>query len=261
MDRILGIARRHGLRVLEDCAQSPGVRYRGRSVGSLGDAGVFSLTATKNINSGEGGVLVTDDPRVAMKARLIRNHAEAVAEADWPDEDLVNLVGMNFRLTELQAAVGIAQLEQLDARNRVRNENGAYLFGRLAHIPELVPQQAEPGSEPVCYLAKWRYLPGDGMPSKDELVAAMVAEGVPLVGGYHRLMHENPIFTRRIAFGAAGCPFTEPYHSGDLNYGTGACPVSERINRELVWFSYVHPPNSQDDMNDVVEAFEKVLGQ
>lgn len=258
MDRILEIAKQHDLRVLEDCAQSPGVHYRGRSVGSLGDAGVFSLTETKNINSGEGGVLVTQDPRIAMKARLIRNHAEAVAEDNWPDEDLVNLVGMNYRLTELQAAVAIAQLEQLDERNRLRILNADYLMGRLAVIPELVPQRAERGSQPVCYLAKWRYLPGPGMLSRDELVQALAAEGIPVVGGYRRLMHENPLFTRRIAFGGAGFPFT--HHEGELNYGTGALPRSERINRELLWFAFVHPPNVRRDMDDVIHAFEKILG-
>ena len=104
--------------------------------------GVFSLTETKTITCGEGGVVVTDDLRIARKARLIRNHGEGVAEASWPDDELVNVIGMNFRLTDLQAAVAIAQLDDLDGRNAARRENQEYLLGRTARFPQLVPPEA-----------------------------------------------------------------------------------------------------------------------
>ncbi len=88
---------------------------------------------------------------------------------------------------------------------------------------------------------------------------AIRAEGIPLVEGYARLLHELPIFARRIAFGAHGAPFVPPYHSGPLRYGTGACPRSEAINEQFLWFTFVHPPNARSDMDDVIEAFGKVL--
>lgn len=259
MDALTALARRHDLKVVEDCAQAPGVRYRGRRVGAIGDAGVFSLTETKNITCGEGGVVTASDPRVALRARLIRNHGEGVAEGDWTDEELANVVGMNFRLTELQAAVAVAQLARLDERNRIRRENAAYLIERLSGHPELVPPEIEPGAETVCYILKWRYRPAPGMPDRDAFVAAMEAEGVPLVAGYARLMYQNPIFSRRIAFGREGCPYRPPWHPDDLRYGDGACPRSEEINAEFVWFPFVHPPNTRDDMDDVVRAVDKVL--
>ncbi len=225
-----------GLPVIEDCAQSPGARYRGREVGAIGNVGVYSLTETKTITCGEGGVVVTDDPRVARKARLIRNHGEGVAGDDWSEEDRVNIVGMNFRLTDLQAALGIAQLEQLDERNRLRAENLAHLARRLSLWRFFVPQQVEPDATPAWFMFKTRYLPRPGMPSRDELVAALHAEGIPVTAGYQRLLYEKPLFGQR-----------------------GTCPRSEALNHEFVWFPLIHPPNDRRDMDDVADAVEKIF--
>jgi perosamine synthetase len=238
MDAILALARAHGLPVIEDCAQAAGARFRGREVGSLGDCGVFSLTETKSITCGEGGVVVTDDPRLARKARLIRNHGEGVAGESWSDEDLVNIVGMNFRLTELQAAIAIAQLEQLDVRNQMCRANVARLSAGLARWPEFFGQAVEPDAEPAWFRYNTRYVAAPGMPSRDELVRMLAAEGIPTQPGYARLLYENPLFARR---------------------GAGRCPRSEAINREFVWFPFVHPPNGGEDMDDAIEAMTKVL--
>jgi dTDP-4-amino-4,6-dideoxygalactose transaminase len=244
MDEILALARAHGLRVIEDCAQALGARYRGREVGSIGDCGVYSLTETKSITCGEGGVVVTDDPRIARKARLIRNHGEGVAGENWSEADLINIVGMNFRLTELQAALAIAQLEQLAPRNRARAENAAQLAAGLARWPMFVRQSVEPGGEPAWFVFKMRYVAAAGMPSRDELVTMLAAEGIPTVAGYARLLYENPLFARR-----------------GPRYGNGTCPRSEALNRELVWFPFIHPPNDRADMEDVTDAVTRVLGQ
>ncbi len=261
MAAILDLARRHSLKVIEDCAQALGTLCDGQKVGSLGDAGVFSLNEMKTISCGEGGVVVTHDPEIALRARLIRNHGEGLAEDAWPDEELVDLVGMNFRLTEFQAAVALAQLETLDERARQRRENALYLIERLRKHPELVHPRIAEATEYACYAIMWRYLPGPGMPDRDALAAALGREGIPVVPGYRRLMHENPLFSRRIAYGADGCPYVPPYHPGGLQYGTGACPRSEELNRQLLWFLHVHPPNTREDMDDVARAFDKVLGR
>ena len=258
MDAVMAVAEQQGLAVVEDCAQAPGVSYKGRPVGSFGHAGVFSLTETKNITCGEGGLLVTDQARIAFKARLIRNHGEAVADESWSDEELLNIVGMNYRLTELQAVLAMAQHENLQERNRIRRENAGHLFKRLEQFPELAPQKPEIGADFTCFIAKWRYQPRAGMPDRDELVAAMSAQGIPLIPGYVRMMHEIPMYTRSIAF-AGGLPFQPPYYSGRLRYGPGTCPRSEALNRQLLWFCFVHPPQTRMDMEDVVLAFERVL--
>ena len=97
------------------------------------------------------------------------------------------------------------------------------------------------------------------MPSRDSLVKALQSEGIPVSKGYGRLMYENPIFSRKIAFGKDGAPFTKPYFDGSLNYGKGICPISEKINDEFIWFKYVHPPNDINDMKSVILAFDKIF--
>lgn len=242
LDTLQSLAREHNLRIIEDCAQSAGARYHGREVGGIGDVGVFSLTETKSITCGEGGVLVTDDPRIARKARLIRNHGEGSAQDDWSDADLVNIVGMNFRLTELQAAVAVAQLEQLDARNAAREDNLRYLAGGLTPYGCFLPQAVEPDATAAWFMLKMRYLAPAGMPPRNELAAMLAAEGIPVVPGYTRLLYENPLFTRR-----------------GPRYGPGTCPRSESLNHDFLWFPLIHPPNTRHDMTDALTALEKIF--
>lgn len=230
MDAILALAKQHDLRVIEDCAQAPGARHRGREVGSIGDVGVFSLVETKSITCGEGGVVVTNDPRIAMKCRLIRNHGEGAAQEDWSAEELRNVMGFNFRLTELQAAIAVAQCEQLDERNRARNENARHLIDGLRDFPRFTPQRLAEDCEPAWFVLKFRY-GGD----RDALVRALHEENIPVVAGYPRLLHQHPLFAPQPAL-----------------------PLSEAVNRELVWFPCIHPPNTRADMDDVLRAVEKV---
>jgi len=225
MDALLAL----GLPVIEDCAQAPGALYRGREVGAIGSLGVYSLTESKSITCGEGGVVVTNDANLARRARLIRNHGEGVSDE--------GIVGMNFRLTDLQAALAIAQLEQLDARNRARAENVQRLREGLPRC--FTPQAVERDATPAWFVFKMRYAPAPGMPSRDELVELLAAEGIPAAAGYARLLDAVPLFARMRA--------------------PGTCPRSEAINRELMWFSFINPPNGVDDMDDALRAIEKVL--
>jgi perosamine synthetase len=231
-----------GLPVIEDCAQSLGATYRGREVGAIGTVGVCSLTETKSITCGEGGVVLTDDPAIARKLRLIRNHGEGVAQEHWTDEELLNVVGMNYRLTDIQSALAVAQYEQLDERNAARAENAEHLWSRLSRWPCFTRQAVEPGAVPAWFLFKTRYVREPGMPSRDELVSLLAAEGIPAVAGYTRLLYENPLFTRRGA-----------------GYGKGTCPRSEEINAEFLWFPFLNPPNTPRDMDDAADAVEKIF--
>ncbi len=264
MDAIMSIAKEHELRVIEDCAQSPGVGYHGKPVGSIGDAGIFSYTETKNISCGEGGMVVTNDEKIAFKCRLIRNHGEGVTSSDWPEDDLVNVVGMNFRLTEIQAAVAIPQLRALSSRNLLRNQNHQRLItGLSCYVDELIPYAIENGADFVCHVMYWRWEPKSAnRPTRQELIQAICKEGVPVGVAYNRLMHENPLYERRIAWGNRGCPWACSVTSEMVNktYGRGACPVTEELNDKLISFRFVNPPNTLDDMDDVVAAFKKVLG-
>ena len=133
VDGLLEIARRYNLVIVEDAAQSIGATWNGRETGAIGTAGVLSLNYHKIVHSGEGGIVLTDDPQIATRARLSRNHGEVVVEeTDLPD--IVNTVGSNFRMTEIDAAIAITQLGKLDRLLAGRREIAGYLAARLAEL-------------------------------------------------------------------------------------------------------------------------------
>lgn len=257
MAAIMQIAQRHGLVVIEDCAQAPGTKIGGRYVGTIGHAGVFSLQETKNFQTGEGGLLATNDPAIARKARLIRNHGESVPDDAWSDEDLVNVVGFNFRMTEMTAAFGVAQMAKLPENNRVRAENTRSLTKAVSGLPGLqtIPFAAEwvPHIMPMLYDAA-----ATGV-SRSQVLRALREEGVPVGSGYVRLMSENPLFTRRVAYGRQGCPWS--CVGKDYIPPTLPCPVARNLlGNQFIWFYHINRPNGAAEMEQIAEAFRKVFG-
>lgn len=259
MDKIQAIAREHGLRIVEDCAQAPGTKYKGKLVGTIGDLGVFSFQETKNMMTGEGGMIITNNSDLAVKCRLIRNHGESIPSEESPVDMLVNNLGFNFRITELTAALGIAQLKKLDENNRIRQENSLYLIENLKGLPGLeVPQVFD---EMIFHILPLKYNEIVTQVPRSKVVDAIRAEGITIGTSYLRLMYENPVFLKRIAYGTQGCPFTCPFGSGNVHYNHGDCPVGEDlIQNKFIWFHHIHRPNNKEDMKTVVEAFKKVFG-
>ncbi len=258
MDAIMKIARQHKLIVIEDCAQAPGTKYKGKYVGTIGDAGVFSFQETKNMMTGEGGMVITKSPHLARKMRLIRNHGESIPEETWDDDSLVNVVGMNFRMTELTAALGIAQIAKLDENNRVRTENAYYLSNELQDLPGISIPIIKEGVVPHIFALIYdSHLTGV---NRDKVLAALRAEGIPVGSGYLRLMHENPIFLRKIAYGKNQCPWSCHLYDSKREYNIGEFQVSENLIKEkFIWFYHINRPNEVEDMEDVSNAFRKVF--
>ncbi|MDR1611670.1 MAG: DegT/DnrJ/EryC1/StrS family aminotransferase, partial [Planctomycetota bacterium] len=211
------LAERRGLAVIEDAAQAPGATLDGRFAGALTTMGVFSLNYHKHIHSGEGGVAVTGDDGLADRLRLIRNHAEAVAEG-MGATDLANLVGYNFRMTELDAAVARCQLPKLEALNARRIDNVRHLEQSLRDIPCLTMPKVRAGAKHVYYSHACRYNAAvAGIPAARfaEAVKAELPpfelrerEGTRLGVGYVRPLYMLPLFRERIAIGGGGWPFT-----------------------------------------------------
>jgi len=260
MDRIMGIADRHGLVVIEDAAQAPGAKWRDRYVGTVGNAGVFSFQQSKNIMTGEGGMIITDDPQIARKCRLISNHGEIAMQMKNSDAELANVVGCNFRMPELCAALGRAQLKKLDRVNAWRNSNANYLIKRLSHIKGLVPPFVGDHVGWACHVLAFLFVSEQiGVP-RGVFIAALRAEGVPVGTGYVRAMYENPTFLRKIAYGLNGSPWNDTNPPSNVIYEAGQCPVVERlINEEFLWFYHVAYPSTLDDMEDIALAVEKVI--
>jgi len=262
------LAKRHGLTVIEDCAQAPGARSGARYAGTLGDIGVYSLNYHKHIHCGEGGVVVTDDDEIAERVRLIRNHAEAVVEGKGT-ANLSNMLGFNFRMTELEAAVARCQLRRLETLLAQRRDNVAYLEESLGAIPALVMPSARESCSHAYYVHAIKYRGIEGGITRDVFADAVRAElpvhalreneGVKLGCGYAKPLYLQPMFQKKIAYGSRGCPFVAPWYDGAVDYSKGICPVAERMyEKEVITHEFMLPSMGHKDMDDVLAAFEKV---
>jgi len=221
--------------------------------------GVFSLNYHKTIHCGEGGVVVTNDDAFAERLQLIRNHAEVVVK-NKGTTDLVNMIGFNYRMTEIEAAIASEQLKKLERLVVARVAAAEYLTARLKDLPGLITPVIRPGVRSGVYLYVLRYDARRAGMSRDDFVAAINAEGIPLVKGYVEPIYLQPLYQRRIGFGREGFPFTYPGYTGAVNYARGLCPMTERMHFEEVIFTNVCHANIQtQDLDDVVTAFQKVL--
>jgi dTDP-4-amino-4,6-dideoxygalactose transaminase len=267
-DALNAIAKKHGIAIIEDCAQAPGALYKGRAAGTLGDIGVYSLNYHKHIHTGEGTLVVTNDDRLAERLQLIRNHAEAVVEGKGVTS-LVNMVGYNFRLTEIQAAIARTQLAKLSELIDERQQNCAYLAERLSDMPGISPAPTRHESTHVSYVHPFLFDEGIVGVSRTKFIEAIQAElpasklresdGPLIAGGYTRPLYLLPIFQSQIAFGAKGYPFRSEFYKGKTRYEKGMCPVAERLyEKELFFHEMMRPGMSHADLDDVIAAFHKV---
>jgi len=265
MDEIMKIAREFNLYIIEDCAQAPMAKYKGQYVGTFGDLGVFSLNYHKHIHTGEGGVIISNNTELIERCQMIRNHAENVVEPRGIT-DLTNLIGYNYRMTEIECAIGIEQLKKLPGLLSERLENVAFLNGHLTQFPGLVIQPEQPpGSVHTHYVHPVKFnavLAGVGRDIfvnalKAELPTAVLRETTSLIGaGYVRPLYLQPIFQQKAAWA-----FNYPgVNSEDYNYTKGLCPVTEKMHyEELFTHEFMRPGMKAADMMNVVNAIEKVF--
>jgi len=263
---INALAKKYNLAVIEDAAQAPGATLNGSFGGTFGDIGIFSLNYHKHIHTGEGGVIVTNSDVLAEKLRLIRNHAEAVIAAKGyaSKKELVNMVGFNYRMGEIEAAIAREQLKKLPHLLQERRENTAYLNEKLSNIPCLEKTKVAKGVEHSFYVHALQFdAKVAGMHRntfidavKKELPNTLLREEseVLLSYGYVKPLYLQPLYQEKIAFGSQGYPFNENAH-----YEKGLCPVTEDMHtNRLVTHEFMRPGMSQKDLDDVVRAFEKV---
>lgn len=257
MRKIMSIAKRKNIRVIEDCAQAPGATYKGRLVGTLGDIGIFSLNQHKTITSGEGGLAVTNDSKLALRMQLIRNHGEVITE-DMGLRDINNMVGFNYRMTELEAAVAIGQFKRLDFLNNHRIRLAEHLTKKLSKFKGLVLPRADKKNKHVYFVYPIRVNKKIAGITRDALVKALQAEGVPCAAGYVRPIYLEPLYQKKIAYGKKGCPFLCAFYKGKTNYSKGLCPVAERMyEKELILTNVCRFPHTKRDIDGVIKAFEK----
>lgn len=258
MDALMALAKKHNLKVITDTAQAPGALYKGKYAGTLSDVGGYSLNYHKHIHTGEGGVLVTDDDEIADRLRLIRNHAEAVVE-DKGVTNLSNMIGYNFRLGEIECAIGIEQLSKLSHLVRGRQNVAERLTQGLLGLPGL----RTPTVRAECTHSYYVYpmvldtqLLGA---SRARIVEALTAEGVTgLAAGYVNV-HLLPMFQMKMAYGSNGFPWSSDICKRDVDYSKGICPVAEELHETsyLALAMCLHDLSDQD-VDLIVTAFCKV---
>jgi perosamine synthetase len=264
MGAVMTLAQRHRLKVIEDACQAIGANWGNRKAGTVGDAGVFSFQQSKNIVTGEGGMILTSDPDLAARARLIVNHGELAFGDDATVEDMANVIGFNFRMPELCAAVGRAQLKKLDFVNAWRTRNADILRSSLTGILgiHLPPSQRECGlATDVPHFFVALFDEKEAGVSRALFVAALREEGIPVGTGYSRPLYASPHFLQRIAYGSEGYPWKTAGAESDVHYRKGMCPVAESlIDHHFLWLYHIAYSSTEADMHDVAAAMRKVMG-
>ncbi len=253
LDAILAIGKKHGIAVVEDACQAHLGEWRGKKVGTLGEMGCFSFQASKNLNCGEGGCLVTNDDDLIVRASGFHNngspmHGESSGRTG---------TGTNMRMTEFQAAILNSQMERLDEQAARRSANAAYLDQLLADVPGVTPAKLYDGTTRSAYhLYMLRYEPeAFASMSKARFMEAVRAEGVPLSGGYSPLNHEE--FLEQTF---ASRPFQAIYSDKDLTRWRmrNKTPVNDRLCREAFWFGQTTLLAEKRDMEQIADAFRKI---
>lgn len=258
MEAINAIAAKHNLSVVSDCAQAPGAWRNGRRAGTLGTIGGYSLNYHKHVHTGEGGMIVTNDPDLALRTQLIRNHGEAVVDA-MGVAAINNIVGFNFRLGEIEAAIGRCQLRRLESQTSRRKELAEMLNEGLSDLVGLQRPEVTAGNDHVFYIYGLQVDPEVLGVTRDWLYRALLAEGVQGLARQYTNIHRLPMYTQRTAFGSEGFPWTLQNSESSVPYGVGVCPIAEDLQErtymgiELCSFAY-----TDEDITDTVSAFRKV---
>jgi dTDP-4-amino-4,6-dideoxygalactose transaminase len=257
MDSLMAIATKHDLKVISDTAQAPGAFYKGKHAGTLADVGGYSLNYHKHIHTGEGGILVTNDSDVAERLQLIRNHAEVVV-GDKGVSNLTNMVGHNFRLGEIECAMGIQQLKKLEGFVLSRQALAERLSDGLKDLKGLRTPIVRPETTHVYYMFPLVLDLDELIVGRDRIHAALQAEGVAISKNYQNI-HLLPMYQNKIAYGSKGFPWTSDICHRDVDYAKGICPVAEELNDfSYLGFGMCVYDLTESDIDLIIRAFRKV---
>jgi len=251
MDALMALAREHGLRVIEDCAHAHGGAWKGKGAGSMGDIGSFSLQESKLMTAGEGGLLTTNSLEYYEALQTVIN----CGRASMTDRYGRRMLGLNYRMTDLQIALLFGQLERLPELRERRARHAALLESWIRDLPGvqlLPPQPAMTAPTMYCYVFRYRPAPDRPAPHRDLFVAAIEAEGVPCDGRFYEAVYRSDLF------------YATPANCAQLDsdYSGCHCPVSERAAyEEAVWLFQFCFIGDEEDVRDMARAIEKVATQ
>ena len=239
LDTIMDLALQHNLVVIEDACHALGAEFKGRKLGSISHMSVFSFHPVKHITSGEGGMVLTNDEKLAERMRVFRHHGMVRTDAHRPWNYEIREIGYNYRITDIQCAIGLSQLAKLDGylerrralANRYRVNLGVSPFVTLP----ILPDDTEHAWHLFVMLLNLQHLTTD----RDTIMEALQAENIG-VQLHYPLVHLHPYYRRT------------------WGYGEGLCPVAESLFPRLVTLP-LFPAMSDDDQADVLHALDKVF--
>ena len=249
MDQIMAVAKKHSLRVIEDACHAHGAEYKGKKLGTIGDAGCFSFQSSKNLTSGEGGMVVTNDDELYQMMNSLRNVGRVEGGAWYEHHN----AGCNYRITQLQAVLLSNQLKRLDQQTRKRHENGTYLNELLSKIEGITPLTRGLGEtlhSYHIYIFKYDKSRFNGL-SKVEFSKMLAAEGVPCFMGYPEPLYKQPLFQKK-NFMCYAIP-------EEVDYKNVCCPVTEKAcYEEAVWIFQNTMLGTKQDMEQFATAILKI---
>ena len=256
MDRVLAIARKHKVRVIEDCAQSVGASYKGRPLGSMGDVGIYSLQLNKTITAGEGGAVVSNDPVIFERAARFHDVGmmRPLHQAITGEQRLSPFPGANFRMNEFSGGVLLAQIRKLDRIIGAVRENTRRVYAGIRDLPGITLRSLP---DPAGELGTGVYIDFRTKPARDQFLAAMKAENVPGSGpAGSAILPVQPYIENKVTVHPAWPSFNSPRGKA-IRYGAAACPRTIDI---LGRFGGVlmDPTYSRGDTDDIIAAIRKV---
>jgi len=254
MKRLIEIAAENNLIVIEDAAHAHGSIWNGKKAGTFGKAGCFSFQESKTITAGEGGIILTDDDGLAREARSYRSNGR---EEDRPGYEHHRL-GWNYRLTEFQAAILLAQLQRLEDQVRTRTKNANYLSQELRKIPGFKPITDPPGTElngHYLYSVIYEKQELEGV-KRDKVIEALRAEGIPCQGG-NLPINRSPMFKKE-NWEKAGMSFYSRFLERQFDVSKIKTPIADETFEKIIQFSQHLLLGDKEDIDDIVKACQKV---
>ena len=255
LKQIISIAKKYNLKVIEDASHAPGNSYKNKKIGNFGIASVFSFNQPKNLMTGEGGMICTNNQSVARKSRLIRNHGEALINRNDSTASMQNCVGYNYRLTEIQAAIGCDQIKAMKKLNNIRKENFNYLIKninkRYKHI--LKPQKIL-NSEHYAYIGLFLFC-GKNI-SRKRFLEETNKLGVPFSAGISRLMYNHPNLKKNICFGKKNFPWI--HRRINYNLCQKELKNTECLNKKYVCLFNMGWPLNKSKMKKILKVMSAI---
>ena len=247
------IARKYNLKIISDSAQSPFSYYKKKLTGTLADVGGYSFNYHKHITTGEGGVLVTNSKKIFKKIALIRNHGEAVIEK-FKGVSLTNVLGHNFRMGEIEAAIGIEQLKKLRKRVQKIYNLANKFIGYLDDLDGIILPTKKNNIDNSYYVFPIVLDLNKIKISREKIILALKKKGMSCVHGGYRNVHLLPMYQKKIAYGSKGFPWNSNFSRKKISYKKGICPNAEELNDK----SFIAIAFSSIDVNEnLIKLFAK----